>query len=186
MTLSAPNPVVVSPFANERVRQWPSRYFRELIEIIWREHGFPVLIVGTRAQRAAANDIVRGLSSERVKNACGAMSWADVMAAVDAAPYVVANNSGVAHLAAARGRWTLCIFAASHAYNEWMPRGPFVVTITKAVPCSPCALGEERCPNNVTCMVDLRPSDVFWRFDDARNQVLAMDCVRDQKPREAQ
>ncbi len=62
-------------------------------------------------------------------------------AAVDAAPYVIANNSGVAHLAAARGLWTLCIFSASHAYTEWMPRGPFVVTVTMALPCSPCALG---------------------------------------------
>jgi ADP-heptose:LPS heptosyltransferase len=181
MKRSAPHPVVISPFANERIRQWPSRYFRELIEIIWREHGFSVLIVGTRAQRAAANDIVRGLPSERVKNTCGALSWGEVVVAVDAAPYVVANNSGVAHLAATRGRWTLCIFSGSHAYNEWMPRGPFVVTVSRAVPCSPCSLAEDRCPNNVTCMVELRPSEVFWRFDDARNTVLALDRLREQR-----
>lgn len=184
MTLSAQHPVVVSPFANERVRQWPSRYFRELIEIIMREHGFPVLIVGTRAQRAAANDIVRGLSSEWVKNTCGALAWAELMTAVNAAPYVVANNSGVAHLAAARGRWTLCIFAASHAYNEWMPRGPFVVTITRAVPCSPCRLAEDRCPNDLACMMGLRPSGVFWRFDDARKSVLGLSSRHDQGPGE--
>ena len=164
-------PVVISPFANERVRQWPSRHFRDLIELIWREHGYTVLLVGTRGQRAMANDIVRGLSSERVMNACGAMSWGEVVAAVDAAPYVVSNNSGVAHLAAARGRWTLCVFAASHAYSEWMPRGPFVVTVTKALACSPCELGTDLCPNNVACM-DLKPADVFYRFDCARQEIL--------------
>ena len=174
MTIVDSPAVVISPFANERVRQWPARYFRELIEIIMREHGFPVLVVGTRAQRAAANDIVRGLSSEWVKNTCGALSWAELMTAVDAAPYVVANNSGVAHLAAERGRWTLCIFAASHAFNEWMPRGPYAVTITKVLPCSPCALGTERCPNNVACMTELRPDDVFSRFDHARTSFLAL------------
>lgn len=177
---SALRPVVISPFANERARQWPSRYFRDLVEIIWREHGFPALIVGTRAQRAAANDIVRGLSSEQVKNACGYLSWSELMDAVDAAPYVVANNSGIAHLAAVRGRWTLCIFAASHAYSEWMPRGPLVVTITKAVPCSPCRLAQDRCPNNLACMIGLQPSDVFWRFYRARNTVLAADHCPDQ------
>lgn len=166
-------PVVISPFANERVRQWPAGHFRELIELIWREHGLPVVVVGTRGQRALANDIVRGLSSERVTNACGTMAWGDLVAAVDAAPYVVANNSGVAHLAAGRGRWTLCIFSASHAYNEWMPRGPNVVTIVRALPCSPCSLGTDRCPNGVACMVDLRPAEVFWRFDQARETVLA-------------
>ncbi len=164
----APFPVVISPFANERLRQWPSRHYRALIEIIIREHDLPVVVAGTRDHRASANDIVRGLSSEMVANACGSWAWGELVKAVDRAPYVVANNSGVAHLAAARGRWTLCIFAASHAHHEWMPRGPRVVTIVKAVPCSPCEIGIERCPNGVDCMVGLQPADVFWCFDHAR------------------
>ena len=130
--------------------------------MIVREHRHPVVVVGTRAQRASANAIVRDLSSEMVANACGVWSWQELVRAVDAAPYVVANNSGVAHLAASRGRWTLCVFA-SHAYCEWMPRGPRVVTLVKALPCSPCSLGAERCSNGAACMVDFsrpRPSGV--------------------------
>ncbi len=57
----------------------------------------------------------RVASSEQVSNACGKLRWAELVEAIDEAPYVVANNSGVAHLAARRGRWTLCIFSASHA-----------------------------------------------------------------------
>jgi ADP-heptose:LPS heptosyltransferase len=175
MTRAKQGSVVVSPFANERVRQWPSRNYRELIELIWHEHGFPVMIAGTRGQRAVANDLVRGLSSERVTNTCGYLSWRELTKAVDAAPYVVANNSGVAHLGAVRGRWTLCIFSGSHAYNEWMPRGPFVVTVSRAVACSPCELGSERCPNGLACMVEFQPSEIFWRFDHVRNSVISMN-----------
>ena len=163
-------PVVISPFANERVRQWPASHFRDLVGLISREHGLPAVIVGTRGQRALANEIVRGFSSERVANACGSMSWAGLVEAVDAAPYVVANNSGVAHLAAGRGLWTLCVFSASHAFNEWMPRGPNVVTVMRALACSPCSLGRERCPNGVACMTDLAPAEVFWRFHRARQE----------------
>ena len=94
--------------------------------------------------------------------------------AVDVAPYVVANNSGVAHLAASRGRWTLCVFSASHAYCEWMPRGPRVVTLVKALPCSPCSLGSERCPNGVACMVDFPPAEVFWCFNYARDAAATL------------
>ena len=166
LTQSAP--VVISPFANERARQWPSRHYRDLIEIIGQEHGLPAMIVGTLDQRAAANTIVRGLSSELVCNACGALSWAEVVRAVDAAPYVVASNSGVSHVAAAHGRWTLCIFAASHAVTEWMPRGPRVVTVFRSLRCSPCALGATRCPNGAACMTGLSPSDVFRLFENAR------------------
>ncbi|RBP18315.1 glycosyl transferase family 9 (putative heptosyltransferase) [Roseiarcus fermentans] len=167
-------PVLISPFANERVRQWPWQHYRKLIEMIVREHGHSVAVVGTRAQRAAANAIVRDLSSEMVSNACGMWSWAELVAAVDAAPYVVANNSGVAHLAGGRGRWTLCIFAASHAYSEWMPRGPRVVTLTKALACSPCSVGGERCYNGVACMIDFEPAEVFWCFNYARNAAAAL------------
>lgn len=157
--------VVLAPFANERLRQWPTQRFRDLIDLITQHHGFPVVIVGTRQQRVAANDIVRGFSSQRVKNTCGALRWQDVVAAIDVAPYVVANNSGIVHLAAARCRWTLCVFAASHSPLEWMPRGPFVVTITRSLPCAPCSLGTNFCPNNVACMTDLPAAEVFWRFD---------------------
>lgn len=170
--LGAPHPVIVSPFANERVKEWPLHHFRELTEIIVREHGLPVAVVGTRAQRAPANDLVRGLSSEDVINACGRWSWAELSRAIDAAPYVVANNSGVAHLAAARGRWTLCLFGGSHAVNEWMPRGPNVVTISMKLPCAPCGLGGDRCPNGLVCMAELQPSDVFRRFDELRRQAF--------------
>jgi ADP-heptose:LPS heptosyltransferase len=173
MTRTEPRAVVISPFANERARQWPARNYRELIGLIWREHGFAAMIVGTRGQRAVANDLVRGLSSERAMNTCGVLSWEELIEAVDAAPYVVANNSGVAHLAAVRGRWTLCLFSGSHAYNEWMPRGPLVVTVGRALPCSPCELGTERCPNNVACMAELQPSEVFWVFDHVRNSLRA-------------
>jgi ADP-heptose:LPS heptosyltransferase len=165
----APFPVVISPFANERLRQWPWRHYRALIEMIVHEHDLPVVVVGTRDHRSSANDMVRGLSSEIVANACGLWKWAELVRAVDAAPYVVANNSAVAHLGAARGRWTLCIFAASHGYNEWMPRGPRVVTLVKSVPCSPCELGLHRCPNGVNCMTSLEPADVIWCFDRARD-----------------
>jgi hypothetical protein len=169
--------VILSPFANERVKEWPLRHFRELAGIIVREHGIPVAVAGTRAQRAAANDLVRGLSSEDVINACGVWSWADLARAIDAAPYVVANNSGVAHLAASRGRWTLCLFAGSHAFSEWMPRGPNVVTMTMALPCSPCGLSGGRCPNGLVCMAELQPLQVFRRFDEVRRRTLAAERV---------
>jgi hypothetical protein len=178
------HPIIMAPFANECVKEWPLCHFRELAEIIVREHGFAVAVVGTRAQRAAANDLVRGLSSEDVINACGRWSWAELSRAIDAAPYVVANNSGVAHLAASRGRWTLCLFAGSHAVSEWGPRGPNVVTISMRLPCAPCGLGPERCPNGLVCMAEIKPSMVFRRFDEARKRELAADRLAERVERQ--
>jgi hypothetical protein len=160
----AARPVVVSPFANERVREWPIAHYRRFIERVLCEHRIPVAIVGTRAQRARADELVRGFPYPAVVNACGRLSWHELVRLVDAAPYVVANNSGIAHLAAARGRWTLCIFSGSHSWVEWMPRGPRVVVVTRVTACAPCALGGDRCPNGLACMTDLAPDAAFDLF----------------------
>jgi len=162
-------PVLISPFANERVREWPADRYRELVDVILRSESHPVAIIGTRQQRVRANAIVRGFASEKVINACGSLAWDELLIQVDRAPYVVANNSGIAHLAASRGTWTLCIFAASHAMHEWMPRGPKVVSICRTLSCSPCSVGaSDYCPNEFACMADLEAADIFWRFHSIR------------------
>jgi ADP-heptose:LPS heptosyltransferase len=161
-------PVVISPFANERLREWPITHYRRFIERVRRERAAPVVIVGTRPQRIRANEVVRGFPADQVANACGRLSWSELVRLVDAADYVVANNSGLAHLAAQRGRWTLCIFSGSHSYVEWMPRGPRVVVVSRITSCSPCEVGGSRCPNGVACMTDLQPDIAFDLFEQAR------------------
>jgi ADP-heptose:LPS heptosyltransferase len=161
-------PVLISPFANERLREWPIVHYRRFIERLRRERAAPVVIVGTRPQRIRANEVVRGFPADQVANACGRLSWSELVRLVDAADFVVANNSGLAHLAAQRGRWTLCIFSGSHSYVEWMPRGPRVVVVSRITSCSPCEVGGSRCPNGVACMTDLQPDIAFDLFEAAR------------------
>lgn len=165
-TLQNSGTVLISPFANERLREWPMPHFRRLIELVLGRHFHRVLIVGTRAQRVRANDLVRGFSSADAVNACGTLSWGGLNAAVDSSRYVVSNNSGVAHLAASRSCWTLCLFAASHSWQEWMPRGPRVVVMSRSTLCAPCEVGSGRCPNGIACMTTLDPEFVFEHFSE--------------------
>lgn len=157
---------VVAPFANERVREWPLEHFRAAVDLLRRTHR--VLVVGSPAQRLRANLLVRGFAAREVVNACGRTRWADVVAAVDEADLVVANNSGIAHLAAARGRWTLCIFSGSHPYQQWRPVGPRVVTVTRRTACSPCRLAGDPCPNGLACLADLDAAFALGRLAAAR------------------
>ena len=146
---------VVAPFANERVREWPLAHYRTAISSLMETHR--VMVVGTPAQRLRANWLVRGFSSKRVVNMCGRTGWSEVIEAIAAADIVLANNSGIAHLAAARGVWTLCLFAGSHPHQQWRPIGPRAVTVTVKTSCSPCEIGAGRCPNDLACMTALEP-----------------------------
>ena len=117
------------------------------------EDGHDFVISGTPAQRPVANTRARHFPSDRVRNACGTTSWTEMQNLLRAAPLIVANNSGIAHLAANLGVWVLCVFAGSHSWVEWMPRGPKVITLARMPACAPCERG--RCPNDRECLVGL-------------------------------
>ena len=169
--------VVIAPFANERVREWPMGYFRRLIELIIGDKQTRVIIVGTQTQRTRANELVRDLSAVRVVNACGRLKWSDVEKLLESACCAITNNSGIGHFAAKCGIWTICIFAASHSWLEWMPRGPRVFLITRMTRCAPCELGGDMCPNEIACMNDLVPEAVYNCFLDIQTQLAEVEFV---------
>lgn len=157
-------PVVVAPFANERIREWPVDNLRRLIAR-GLEDDLDFLVSGTRAHRSLANDIVRDFPSHRVVNGCGQTSWAELQAMLIEAPFVVANNSGIAHQAAFLGAWVLCLFAGSHSWVEWMPRGARVVTLTASASCVPCE--RHYCLNGFACLAQIDPVAAYDEITEA-------------------
>jgi ADP-heptose:LPS heptosyltransferase len=154
--------LVVAPLSNDPLRDWPLPCFAELVRLCLGRLDAEIDCVGIRAQRVAVNQIVRGFPPDRVRNLCGAMAWADTAELVRSASCVIANNSGIAHLAAGLGVPTVCVFGASHNPYEWMARGPFVTTVHKRTGCAPCAFGTlSDCPFDKRCLREIPPETVF-------------------------
>jgi ADP-heptose:LPS heptosyltransferase len=92
----------------------------------------------------------------------GRTDWAELASVVSGADIVIANNSGVAHLAAACGTPTLAIYSGSHQPQEWGPRGRKVRTLMAAVSCSPCGHDKlHECPHDHLCMRLIEPETVL-------------------------
>jgi len=154
--------ILIAPFSNDVLRNWPSRYFTELIQSLLDAYDDPIIMVGAAEQRQAINAMVRQFSSDRVSNVAGVWTWRETVNCVGGAKLVIANNSGVAHLGANAGVATLCLFAASHDPFEWGPRGPRVTTVFTKPACAPCGMsGANGCTNGHVFMTDLRPCLVF-------------------------
>ncbi|MDB5688129.1 MAG: glycosyltransferase family 9 protein [Sphingomonas bacterium] len=155
--------LLVSPFSNSDIRDWPAENFSRLIALMLDRPEAPALIrvIGTAGQRQRANGIVRELRSDRVRNDCGTLPWPDVVAEVRTATCVIGNNSGISHLSAYLGTPTVCIFGGSHQRLEWRPQGPAVRLLTRAVGCSPCHLDHGRsCGYAKACLRELAPEVV--------------------------
>ncbi len=153
--------VVVSPFSNSPIRDWPLSHYRRLVGLLIQDEDVRVLVVGSASQWVSANEVVRGYPADRVVNSCGYIGWSDMLDQLGEADCVIANNSGLAHAAAAMGRRTLCVFGGSHSPYEWLPRGPAVTAVTKRVECSPCGLDHEgACPFGVRCLQEIEPAQI--------------------------
>ena len=154
--------IVIAPFSNSSIRDWPAAHFRALIGLLMERWDGTIHIVGAPGQRARAGEIVRPFDSGRVINDCGRTPWGVTMDLISSAACVIGNNSGIAHLAGFAGVPTICIFSGAHQRLEWRPIGANVVTLSRAIVCSPCHFHHAAdCPYGLACLDQISPETVF-------------------------
>lgn len=151
-------PIVIAPFANSDIRDWPLHHFQALIGQLIDARTETVHVVGAPGQAIRARDLVRPFDPARVVDDCGRLEWGALNALVRGAGCVIGNNSGIAHLAALAGVPTICIFGGAHQRGEWRPIGANVVTLTRSLACSPCGFHDaSACPFGVACLDQISP-----------------------------
>ncbi len=155
--------IVVAPLSNSPVRDWPLDRYIHLIGMLLAQVECFVVLVGSRDQLTTLSHICHQHEGDRrLVNLGGQIDWSELAGVLRRADLVIANNSGVAHLAAACGRPTLAIYSGSHQPQEWGPRGENVRAVTAVVPCSPCGYERlELCPYDHRCMKLIEPETIF-------------------------
>ena len=157
------NPILIAPFSNSGIRDWPSTSFCALVGLLLEQinDDTPIVVIGTGNQKIRANEIVRSFPTSRVINACGRLSWAAMVSQLQSAACVIGNNSGVSHLGGYFGVPTVCIFGASHQRHEWRALGLSVVLVTRSIGCSPCQLDHGQVsPYDKACLREIKPQSV--------------------------
>jgi heptosyltransferase-2 len=134
--------LAIAPGARWSTKRWPAEGYAAVIGAR-RDAGERVLLVGDERDRAALGPLARAEDP--------GVRWFDgdlpaVAAALARSRGVLANDSGLLHLAAAVGRPTVAIFASTHPALGFAPAGEGVV-LCRSLSCQPCSLhGRERCP----------------------------------------
>lgn len=166
--------IIVAPFSNSGIRDWPGSHYSALIGLLLdgAAGDAPIHVVGTRSHKLRACEIVRRFPADRVINQCGRMSWAQVVASLQDARCVIANNSGLSHLGGHLGVPTVCVFGGTHQRREWRPLGASVILVSRSIGCSPCQLDHGQfSPYDKACLRQIEPRTV------ADAAVLIMDRV---------
>jgi heptosyltransferase-3 len=130
----------VGPGSKMPAKRWPEERFREVMaELIKEFDVWPVVFGG--AEDAGLGD--RLLSAwGHGYNAAGALSLRGAAAALRHCAFLLTNDTGTMHLAAAVGTRCVAIFSARHAPGAWNPYGKNHRVFQTQIECEGCLLVE--------------------------------------------
>jgi len=142
-------------------KQWPVERFAELARMLVGR-GNAVWIVGSAKDRAAGEAIAEaaGNGVRVLAGETGLAEAIDVLAMSDA---VVTNDSGLMHVAAARGRPTVALFGSTSELVT-PPLSPHARVLSHELECRPCFRRE--CPlGHLDCLRKTTARDVLAALD---------------------
>ena len=151
-------------------KRWPSAHFAELA----RRLELPVALLGSSKEADLCNEIafaVNAQSPGKCLNFAGKTTLAQAFSAIAATKYIVSNDSGLMHVAAALGVRQVAIFGSSSPLHTpplnaradvlWLKSEP---SYQPALECAPCF--ERNCRfGHTRCLSDISASQVLQHIE---------------------
>jgi heptosyltransferase-2 len=152
--------VALAPGSVWPTKRWTDEGYRSLAGMI-AARGIRTVVVGDDAERAVGTAVAR---AEGSACAAGRTDLPTLAGLLSRARAVVANDSGVGHLAAAVGVPVVSVFGPTVPAQGFGPFGERVRLVgVEGLSCRPCSPhGTARCPEgHFRCMRDLSATSVF-------------------------
>ena len=150
-------------------KRWPARHYAALARDL-AKRGYAVWLIGS-GKDAELGAEIRAQSGGACDNLCGKTDLAAAIDLISCAKFVVSNDSGLMHVAAALGKPLIALYGSSspaHTPPLSLASQPALARIVKIdIECSPCFARE--CPlGHFKCMNDLMPAQVLAEIDALR------------------
>ena len=143
---------VLVPGARWDTKRWPARNFGILASML----PLRTVVVGGREDIGIGEDVVAG-SEGKCVNMAGKTSLRELSGLIRNARYVVTNDTGPMHIAAAHRVPVYAIFGPTNPVNTG-PYGSMHAILTPDIPCSPCY--RRKC-DDLRCMAAISPEEVI-------------------------
>ena len=143
---------VLVPGARWKTKRWPAEHFGKLA-LLLRE---ATVIVGSRSDSDTADEIV-SLSKSKAMSLAGKTDLKDLIGIMRRARFVVSNDSGPMHIAAALGIPVFAIFGPTDPARTG-PYGEGHTIIRSDVTCAPCL---KRSCDDMKCLNTIKAEEVF-------------------------
>ncbi len=103
---------IVSPCSSKPIRNWGAERYAAVVQAIWKKYGIICLITGGNSRlELEYGEIIQQDCVKGVINLAGKTTLRQLMALLEQAVYVIAPDSGPAHMAAAVGTPVIGLYA---------------------------------------------------------------------------
>jgi heptosyltransferase I len=143
---------VMVPGARWKTKRWPPEKFGKLASLL----PIKTLIVGGRGDKSIAKEILASPSSKSI-SLVGRTDLKGLIEIIRGARFIVSNDSGPMHIAAALGIPVFAIFGPTDPVRTG-PYGRGHIVIREEVSCSPCF--KKKC-DDMKCMRNLSVEKVY-------------------------
>jgi heptosyltransferase-2 len=148
--------------AGGRLKRWGTERFIRLGELLRQEGISPVVLIGGKDEEEECRGIREALGSDGAVNLCGQTEVLDIIPLCADARFIVANDTGTAHLASSTGRPMVVVCGPTDP-RRVKPLGENVVTLQADLECINCYRKE--CDTHA-CMAMITPEMVRERLAD--------------------
>ncbi len=140
-------------------RRWPTSHFAKLGDRLIQDLNARIVLFGVKSESQIGESIVADMkSSEKVINLIGQTDISELTGLVGRCDYLVTNDTGTMHIAAALNTSIVGLFFAHAHPPETGPYSEGQLLFQADIPCAPCSYGVE-C-NQVVCIEKLSPDYV--------------------------
>ena len=153
--------VVFAPGAEfGAAKRWPARNFAALAQAIMAQHsGAQIGLLGSPKDKPACDEIIALTGTDGVFNLAGVTRLDEAIALLAGASAVVANDSGLLHIASGLNRPVIALYGPTDP-DHAPPFSDMAASMSLRLPCSPCK--QRQCPlGHHDCMQKMAP-ELVW------------------------
>ncbi len=155
--------VALQPGARWQNKRWPAEYFTELVRALARAHpDLRFAILGGQSDQLPGEIISAG-APKQCLNLCGLTSLPEMVEWIRRCEFMVTNDTGPMHAAAALGKPMLALFGPTEPHRTG-PYGQLENVLRMELPCSPCLKSKCHFEKPEECLRALTPAQALGRI----------------------
>lgn len=149
--------ICMHPGGRSLTRRWPVERFAEVARKLAAD-GWPIVLTGAGSEADVVGQLAAELGDQCV-NLTGQTTLGTIAAVLDRARLLISNDTGVSHIAAARGTPSVLLVLGSEP-ARWSPLDADLhFSVSVPVDCRPCS--HRVCPIGFPCAFSLSPESVY-------------------------